>query len=122
VCLVEHERAWIERVFASLSDHGIYQDLINGFEAEGKGLESRRRRVRNSLVHGSPAHFDVVSSVRTYSEYLSSAALRAGMGSYVLASKAVDELQARSPMARAMDSGMDCASYLRSQNPPAKSN
>jgi hypothetical protein len=36
-------------------------------------LEARRRRVRNALVHGNPASFAVVQSVREYANFLGSA-------------------------------------------------
>ncbi len=66
LCRVEHERAWIERMFASIGDHATYSALIAEYEAEGEILEKRRRRIRNALAHGNPATFPVVQSVREY--------------------------------------------------------
>ena len=118
ICRVESERAWIERVLASISDYDLYCELIQEYEAEGQVLEMRRRRVRNALVHGSPAHFEVVSSVQGYSEFLSSSALHAGMESYTTGSTPIDALEKRTAEATALEGGTDCATYWRSQRKP----
>jgi hypothetical protein len=78
LCRLEHERAWIARMFASVSDHAIYSALIDEYAAESKVLEARGRRVRNALVHGNPASFTVVQSVREYAEFLGGSALNRG--------------------------------------------
>ncbi|MFF7233746.1 hypothetical protein BX264_1843 [Streptomyces sp. 2333.5] len=83
LCRVESERAWIRRMFASVSDCAEYRSLIEYYTAEGVVLEARRRRLRNALVHGNPASFAVVESVREYAEFLSGSALNLGFGSYV---------------------------------------
>lgn len=118
ICRVESERAWIERILASVSDHDLYRELVEEYESEAEVLEMRRRRVRNALVHGSPAHFDTVSSVRGYSEFLSSSALHAGMESYTTGSAPIDALEKRTAEAMALEAGTDCATYWRSPEPP----
>ncbi len=119
ICRVESERAWIQRMLASISDYDLYRELIEEYEVEGQVLEMRRRRVRNALVHGSPAQFDVVSSVRGYSEFLSSSALHAGMESYTTGSAPIDALKKRTAEATALEGGTDCATYWRSQSATA---
>ena len=64
MCRIESERAWIERMFRSVSDHAEYAALRDVYRNEQQVLEARRRRVRNALVHGNPASFPVVKSVR----------------------------------------------------------
>ena len=115
LCGVESERAWVTRMLDSISDHSIYSDLIHAYTDEGRILEARRKRVRNALVHGNPSHFDVVASVRSYSEFLSSSALHAGIESYVTSTDPAIALGARAPEYTAMSTGMDAATYWRSQ-------
>ncbi|MCZ4117933.1 hypothetical protein [Streptomyces sp. H39-S7] len=77
LCRIESERAWIKRMFTSVSDYTEYRTLIEYYTAEGAVLEARRLRVRNALVHGNPAGFAIVESVREYAQFLSSSALNA---------------------------------------------
>ena len=113
LCRLEHERAWIERMFASISDHTIYTGLIADYTAEGLVLEARRRRVRNSLVHGNPASFTVVESVREYAEFVSGSALYLALESFVDATDPASALMARTSEYTAMQAGQDAASYWR---------
>lgn len=115
VCRVESERPWVARMLDSISDHSIYSDLIDAYTEEGRILELRRKRVRNALVHGNPAHFDVVASVRSYSEFLSGSALHAGIESYVTSTDVATALGTRTAEYTAMSTGMDAATYWRSQ-------
>lgn len=113
VCRLEHERAWIERMFASVCDHTIYTGLIADYTAEGLVLEARRRRVRNALVHGNPASFPVVESVREYAEFVSGSALYLALESFVDATDPASALTARTSEYTAMQAGQDAASYWR---------
>lgn len=110
-CRLEHERAWIERMFASISDHTIYTGLIADYTAEGLVLEARRRRVRNALVHGNPASFPVVQSVCEYAEFVSGSALYLALESFVDATDPGSGLAARTSEYTAMQAGKDAASY-----------
>jgi len=102
LCRFEHERAWIMRMFASISDHTIYTGLIADYTAESLVLESRRRRVRNALVHGNPASFPVVESVREYAEFVSSSALYLALESFVDATDPASALTLRTSEYTAM--------------------
>jgi hypothetical protein len=113
LCRLEHERAWIERMFASVSDHGLYQALVDEYAAEGRILEARRRRVRNALVHGNPANFSVVTSVRVYSDYVSGTALHYALESFVDGTNPASALSARDDEDAAMHGGQDAAAYWR---------
>jgi hypothetical protein len=115
LCRLEHERAWIARMFASVSDHAIYSTLIDEYAAEGKVLEARRRRVRNALVHGNPASFTVVQSVREYAEFLGGSALNRGLESYVENTEPAAALATRTDEFIAMQGGQDAASYWRAR-------
>lgn len=115
LCRVESERGWITRMFASVSDYAEYRALIEYYTAEGTMLEARRRRVRNALVHGNPASFAVVESVRRYSEFLSRSALNLGLDSYVEGTAPADTLVKRTAEVTAMQAGQDAASYWRSR-------
>lgn len=115
LCRLEHERAWIARMFASVSDHAIYSTLIDEYTAEGKVLEARRRRVRNALVHGNPASFTVVASVREYAEFLGGSALNLGLESYVEGTAPATALATRTDEFTAMQSGQDAATYWRAR-------
>lgn len=115
LCRLEHERAWIERIFASVSDHAKYSALIAEYESEGKVLEARRRRVRNALVHGNPASFRVVESVREYAEFLSASALNLALESYVDDTPTASALATRNAEYVAMTGGQDAASYWRAE-------
>ncbi|MFD8804978.1 hypothetical protein [Streptomyces sp. NPDC059597] len=83
LCRIESERAWIRRMFSSVSDHAEYHALIDCYATEGAVLEKRRSRVRNALVHGNPAGFAIVESVRGYAEFLSGSALNLALDSYI---------------------------------------
>ncbi|GAA3826684.1 hypothetical protein [Amycolatopsis tucumanensis] len=115
LCRLEHERAWIARMFASISDHAIYSIIIDEYTAESKVLEARRRRVRNALVHGNPASPTVVASVREYAEFLGGSALNLGLESYVEGTAPAAALAARTGEFTAMQGGQDAASYWRAR-------
>ena len=115
LCRLEHERAWIARMFASISDHAIYSALIDEYAAESKVLEARRRRVRNALVHGNPASFTMVQSVHEYAEFLSGSALNLGLKSYVENTSPAAALATRTDEFTAMQDGQDAASYWRAR-------
>lgn len=115
LCRLEHERAWITRMFASVSDHAIYSTLIDEYTTESKVLEARRRRVRNALVHGNPASFTVVQSVREYAEFLGGSALNLGLESYVENTAPAAALATRTDEFTAMQDGQDAASYWRAR-------
>jgi hypothetical protein len=115
LCRLEHERAWIARMFASISDHDVYSTLIDEYTAESNVLEARRRRVRNALVHGNPASFTVVQSVHEYSDFLSGIALNLGLESYVENTVPAAALAARTDEFTAMQDGQDAAHYWRNR-------
>jgi hypothetical protein len=100
-------------MFASVSDHGLYQALVDEYAAEGRILEARRRRVRNALVHGNPANFSVVTSVRVYSDYVSGTALHYALESFVDGTNPASALSARDDEDAAMHGGQDAAAYWR---------
>ncbi|MGE7384261.1 hypothetical protein ACQKM2_01990 [Streptomyces sp. NPDC004126] len=83
LCRIEHERAWFGGMFSSVSDHAGYRTLVERYAAQGAALEGRRSRVRNALVHGNPAGFTIVGSVREYAEFLSGGALNIALESYI---------------------------------------
>ncbi|MFJ6636712.1 class I SAM-dependent methyltransferase [Streptomyces sp. NPDC091376] len=115
LCRIESERAWIKRMFASVSDYAEYRALIEYYTAEGAVLEARRRRVRNALVHGNPASFAIVDSVREYATFLSGSALNLGLGSYVEGTVPATALAKRTDEFNAMQAGQDAASHWRDQ-------
>ena len=113
LCRLEHERAWIERLFASLSDHVKFTKLIAEYATEGEILEARRRRVRNALVHGNPAGFAVVESVRAFAEFLGGTALYLALESFVDNTDPATALAFRTDEFIAMEGGQNAASYWR---------
>ncbi|MFE2945143.1 hypothetical protein ACFXKG_39870 [Streptomyces sp. NPDC059255] len=115
LCRIESERAWIRRMFASVSDLAEYSALIANYTAEGAVLKDRRSRVRNALVHGNPASFAIVASVREYAEFLSSSALNRGLESYVQGTSPAAALAQRSDEFTAMQQGQDAASFWRAR-------
>ncbi|WP_114905918.1 hypothetical protein [Ornithinimicrobium murale] len=115
LCRVEHERAWIERLFASISDSAGYRSLIAEYETEGDILERRRRRIRNALVHGNPATFPAVQSVREYADFLSASALNLALESYVDNTSAAATLATPTVEFVALTGGQDAASYWRAR-------
>jgi hypothetical protein len=115
LCRLEHERAWIKRMFASVSDLAKYRALTADYEIEGETLEARRRRVRNALVHGNPASFAVVESVRSFAEFLGGTALYIGLESFVDNTDPATALTLRTDEFVAMQGGQDAASYWRSR-------
>ena len=115
LCRIESERAWIGRMFASVADHAEYRALIEYYTAEGAVLEARRRRVRNGLVHGNPASFAIVESVREYAEFLSGSALKLGLESYVEGTEPAAALAKRTDEFTAMRAGQDAAGYWRTR-------
>ncbi|WP_222612665.1 hypothetical protein [Arthrobacter sp. PM3] len=115
LCLLEHERAWIGHMFASIGDHPTYTALINGYTNEGTVLEARRRRVRNALVHGNPASFAVVQSVREYAEFLGGGALNLVLEAFVEDIAPAIALVTRTDEFRAMQGGQDAANFWRAR-------
>jgi len=115
LCRIESERAWIERMFRSISDHATYAALVDAYTVERQVLEARRGRVRNALVHGNPASFAVVESVREYAEFLSGTALQLGLESYVENTSAATALAQRTAEYEAMRTGTDAAAYWRAR-------
>ncbi|MEU0145914.1 hypothetical protein ABZ119_08130 [Streptomyces sp. NPDC006288] len=115
LCRIESERAWINRLLASVSDHTKYRALINYYATESDILKARRGRVRNSLMHGNPASFAIVESVREYAEFLSGSALSLGLESYVEGTTPAVALMKRTEEFTAMQAGQDAASYWRSR-------
>lgn len=105
------ERAWIRRMFASVSDHAEYRSLIANYAAEGAVLKARRGRVRNALVHGHPAGFAIVASVREYAEFLSRSALNRGPESYVQGTAPAAALAQQTDEFTAIQESQDAASY-----------
>ncbi|MFJ2568464.1 hypothetical protein ACIO02_37065 [Streptomyces sp. NPDC087568] len=115
LCRIESERAWIKRMFASVNNYTEYNSLIEYYTAEGAVLEDRRRRVRNALVHGNPASFAIVDSVREYARFLSRHALNLGLESYVEGTSPAAALAKRTDEFTAMQTGQDAASYWQQQ-------
>ncbi|MEV7926172.1 hypothetical protein [Kitasatospora sp. NPDC088779] len=115
LCRIESERAWIRRMFESVSDHAEYVALIEYYTAEGSVLEARRRRLRNALVHGNPVSFPIVESVREYAEFLSGSALGLGLESYVEGTEPAAALAKRTDEFSGMQAGQDAASYWRAR-------
>lgn len=113
LCRVEHERAWIVRLFSSISSHAVYRTLMEEYSVEGSFLDARRRRVRNALVHGNPTRFAVVESVRDYAQFGSGAALHLALESYAEGTPPAIALAKRSDEFIAMNSGQDGATYWR---------
>jgi len=113
LCRLEHERAWIERMFASISDHTVYRGLMDEYIAEGVALDARRRRVRNALVHGNPVAFAVVQSVREYAEFISGTALYSALESFVDGTDPKVALAERTDEFIALQAGKDAATYWR---------
>jgi hypothetical protein len=115
LCRIESERAWIRRMFASVSDIAKYRVLVEYYTTEGVVLEARRRRVRNALAHGNPVTFAVVESVREYAEFLSGSALNLALESYVEDKMPAATLAQRTDEFIAMQAGQDAASYWRAR-------
>lgn len=113
LCRLEHERAWIKRMFASISDHTVYRELMDEYVTEGAVLDARRRRVRNALVHGNPVSFAVVQSVREYAEFISGTALYSALESFVDGTDPKVALAERTDEFVAMQAGKDAATYWR---------
>lgn len=100
-------------MFASISDHTIYAGLVTEYTAQGLVLGGRRRRVRNALVHGNPASFPVVESVREYAEFVSGSALYLALDSFVDATDPASALAERDADYIAIQAGQDAAAYWR---------
>lgn len=113
LCRVEHERAWIARMFRSISDYAVYSTLRKEYEHEGRVLDERRRRVRNALVHGNPASFSVVESVRDFANFLSGSALNSALESFIDGTDPASALAVRGSDYQAIQGGQDAASYWR---------
>jgi hypothetical protein len=116
LCRVESERVWIKRMFASVSNHAEYRSLIEYYTAEGAVLEARRHRVRNALVHGNPASFAVIESVREYARFLSRCALGLALESYIEGTPPATALAKRSVEFTALKAGQDAASFWRARH------
>ncbi|MFF9214284.1 MULTISPECIES: hypothetical protein [unclassified Streptomyces] len=116
LCRVESERAWIKRMFTSVSNHAEYRSLIEYYTAEGAVLEARRHRVRNALVHGNPASFAVIESVREYARFLSRCALGLALESYIEGTLPATALAKRSEEFTALKAGQDAASFWRARH------
>lgn len=115
LCRLEHERSWIRHLFVSITDHAIYSALIEEYTNEGTRLEARRRRVRNALVHGNPANFAVIKSVREYAECLSGDALNLALEAFVEGTDPGIALRTRTDEFTAMQRGQDAASFWRAK-------
>lgn len=115
LCRLEHERPWIERMFASISNHPTYAALITAYSEERKVLDARRYRVRNALVHGNPVRFAVVQSVREYAEFLGGRALNVALEAFVEGAASASALAARTDEFQAMQAGNDAASFWRAR-------
>ncbi|NDO90801.1 hypothetical protein [Cellulosimicrobium composti] len=113
LCRLEHERTWVARMFASISDPVVYRALADTYAVEGEVLQARRRRVRNALEHGNPTNVAVVRSVREYAEFLGSTGLHLALESFVDGTEPAIELARRTGEFTAMASGRDAASYWR---------
>ncbi|WP_345472990.1 hypothetical protein QMQ05_03305 [Glutamicibacter ectropisis] len=113
LCRLEHERAWIQRMFDSISNHAKYSALISEYEDEGAVLEARRRRLRNALVHGNPAAFTVVESVRSFAEFTSGTALYIALESFVEMTDPQNALAERTDEFIALQGGTTAAIYWR---------
>lgn len=111
VCRVEHERAWIKRMLKSTIDIEVYRALVDGYALEGTVLAARRRRVRNALVHGNPASFITVMSVRDYADFLGGTAMNLGLESYVEGSPPAEVIAKRSEEFVAMRAGSSAVEY-----------
>lgn len=115
LCRLEHERAWIQRMFESISDHAKYTALMSEYEEEGEVLEARRRRLRNALVHGNPATFPVVESARSFAEFISGTALYVALESFVDTTDPQVALAERTDEFITMQGGTDAATYWRNR-------
>lgn len=115
LCRVESERAWVEAMFASVSDIVRYHSLHARYTAEAVVLEARRRRLRNALVHGNPASFAAVASVREYAEFLSSSALNSSLTAYIEGARPAVALAYETEESTAMRAGQDAASFWRAE-------
>lgn len=115
LCRIESDRPWIKRMFHSITDHNTYDTLITDYTRRRDTLETRRRRTRNALVHGSPASFAVVDSARPYAEYLSGSATHLALKAYVDGTEPIDALRGQTAEHVAMSNGTDAATYWRSR-------
>jgi hypothetical protein len=113
LCRVEHERGWIAKMLRSLRDLPTYQALIAEFQAECDVLGLRRTRVRNAVVHGNPAQFAVVESVREFAEFLSNSALGAALEAFTSHGDLRTVLSEVSDLQQALSSGQTAADYWR---------
>lgn len=115
LCRLEHERAWIARMFRSITDADAYTGLTLEYEAEGAILDARRRRIRNALVHGNPAHLTTVESVQEYAEFTSNFALHLALESFLDATDPVTALTEQTGERAAMSRGVSAADYWSKQ-------
>ncbi|WP_188270690.1 MULTISPECIES: hypothetical protein [unclassified Streptomyces] len=99
-----------------MSDHAGYRTLLERYAAQGIVLEGRRSRVRNALVHGDPAGFMIVESVRGYAEFLSGGALSIALESCIEGEAPAAALARRTGEFTAMQNGQDTAAYWRARS------
>ncbi|MHA7304092.1 hypothetical protein ACX80E_02425 [Arthrobacter sp. TMN-49] len=71
--------------------------------------------MRNALVHGNPANFDVVQSVREYAEFLGGGALNLALEAFVDDISPPTALAARTDEFTEMQDGQDAASFWRAR-------
>ncbi|WP_455130866.1 hypothetical protein [Propionibacterium acidifaciens] len=115
LCRLEHERAWIARMFKSACDSALYKEIISEYEADRRVLDLRRCRVRNSLVHGNPIDFMTIKSVQDYAEFLSHTALDLALKAYFDGSDPALKLDEKTDEFRAMEKGKDIVSYWKAR-------
>lgn len=115
LCLVEHERAWIERMLDSVTNASLYAELIAQYEREAQVLGARRARVRNAVTHGNPVSMVVVSSVRDFAEFTSRWALDSALEAYSDGLDPAAQLRSSSQERSALLAGQDAANYWRNR-------
>src|SRR5690625_916093 len=111
LCRVESDRAWLQKILESVSDHSIYMTLIERYRKEREVLEGRRRRVRNALTHGNPTSPTIVRSVREYSSFLSRTAVAIALESFIKNTDLSADITRQPDDFSAMLSGQDAVSY-----------
>lgn len=115
LCRVEHERGSITRMLRSLRDLVTYEELMEEYEAEAAVLSARRTRVRNALVHGNPAQFAVVESVRDHAEFLSNVALASALDAFTSGEAFAHTLNQATDLQTALKNGQTAAAYWRTR-------
>lgn len=113
LCMVESHRAWVGRVLASVNDATAYSELCNEYARGAQIIAERRKRARNALVHGNPIGTRVVESVTEISRFLSQAAMRVGLESFMTGQSMRMILDATSDKHKELAEGMSVADYWR---------